>query len=192
MMEEVLNAPSGFLIARRGIFTPAELNAIEALGDSLAPRKAELAGRNDNTDHLRITRVAWMERNAQTRWLFERVEQTVLDLNARFYKYDLYGLVEDLQYTVYYGDEGGHYSWHVDTGPTNLQPRKISLTLQLSEPSGYDGGELILQAGEGPSQAQKMRGTLVTFPSYVMHRVTPVTAGIRKSLVAWVAGPKFR
>ena len=192
MMEEVLNAPSGFLIARRGIFTPAELNAIETLGDSLAPRKAELAGRNDNTDHIRITRVAWMERNAQTQWLFERVEQTVLDLNARFYKYDLYGLVEDLQYTVYHGDEGGHYSWHVDTGPTNLQPRKISLTLQLSEPSGYEGGELILQAGEGPSQAQKMRGTLVAFPSYVMHRVTPVTAGIRKSLVAWVAGPKFR
>ena len=192
MMEEVLNAPSGFLIARRGIFTPAELNAIEALGDSLAPRKAELAGRNDNTDHIRITRVAWMERNVRTQWLFERVEQTVLDLNARFYKYDLYGLVEDLQYTVYHGDEGGHYSWHVDIGPTNLQPRKISLTLQLSEPSGYEGGELILQAGEGPSQAQKMRGTLVAFPSYVMHRVTPVTAGIRKSLVAWVAGPKFR
>lgn len=191
MREDVRDAPAGFLVAMPDVFTPAELDAIEALGDSLAPTKAEIAGRKDNIDHIRITRVAWIERSAETKWLFARVEQTVLDLNARYYKYDLYGLVENFQYTVYQGDEGGHYGWHVDTGKT-VEPRKISLTLQLSDPSAYEGGELILEAGEGPSQAQKRRGTLVAFPSYMMHRVTPVTAGIRKSLVAWVAGPKFR
>ena len=50
----------------------------------------------------------------------------------------------------------------------------------------------MLEAGSGPYRAHKARGTLVAFPSYVMHRVTPVTSGTRKSLVAWVAGPKFR
>ncbi len=191
MMEDVRDAPAGFLVAMQELFTPAELDAIEAYGDGLAPMKAEIAGRKDNTDHIRITRVAWMARGPDTEWLYARLERAVLDINARYYKYDLYGLVESFQYTVYHGAEGGHYSWHVDTGKT-VEPRKISLTLQLSDPSIYEGGELILQAGEGPSQAQKARGTLVAFPSYVMHRVTPVTAGIRKSLVIWVAGPAFR
>jgi PKHD-type hydroxylase len=188
---QVRDAPAGLLVGWLDAFTPAELNAIEALGDSLTPMKAEIAGRSENTDHLRITRVAWIERGPQTEWLFSRVEQAVLELNSRYYKYELYGLIESFQYTVYEAAEGGHYDWHCDTGKTT-EPRKISLTLQLSEPSTYEGGDLILEAGEGPFRTLKTRGTLVAFPSYVMHRVTPVTAGTRKSLVVWVSGPEFR
>src|SRR3569833_3031367 len=91
MSQDVRDAPAGALVARHGIFTPAELDAIEQLGESLTPMKAEIAGRKDNTDYLRITRVAWIERAPQTAWLYERIEQTVLDLNSQFYKFDLYG-----------------------------------------------------------------------------------------------------
>lgn len=191
MSEDVRDAPAGVLVARHGLFTPAELDAIEQIGESLTPMKAEIAGRKDNTDYLRITRVSWIARGPETAWLYERIEQAVMDLNNTFYKFDLYGLVESFQYTVYEGDAGGHYDWHCDTGKT-IEPRKISLTLQLSEPSAYEGGELLLEAGEGQFRAHKARGTLVAFPSYIMHRVTPVTAGVRKSLVVWVAGPPFR
>lgn len=173
-------------------FTPREIDAIIAYGDKLQPMKAVLAGRSDNTDHLRITRVAWMVRKPEIQWLHARLEEMVLQINARFYRYDLFGLNEPFQYTVYEGAEGGYYGWHVDVGEKNYEPRKISISLQLSDPSGYEGGDLVLQAGAGEFSAEKARGTLIAFPSFVPHRVTPVTSGTRKSLVVWVAGPEFR
>lgn len=185
----IREAPAGLLLALQGVFTPAELDAIEAYGDSLAPAEARIGGRENDTDHIRVTRVAWFDRGPQIAWLHDRIEQAVLDMNSRFYKYDLYGLKENFQYTVYQSAEGGHYDWHVDTGTGE---RKLSLTLQLSDPSSYQGGDLVLDAGEGDFIVNRTRGALVFFPSYVRHRVTPVTLGTRKSLVAWVAGPPYR
>lgn len=184
--------PAGYLVGWPDFFTRAELDRIEAYGDSLSPMKAELAGRKDNIDYLRITRVAWMDRCPQIEWLYAKIERAVLELNTQLYNYDLYGLIENFQYTVYESAEGGHYDWHCDTGET-VEPRKISMTLQLTEPSAYEGGDLLLQGGSGgPVKAYKARGSLVAFPSYMLHRVTPVTAGTRKSMVVWVAGPPFR
>ena len=183
--EEVRAAPAGVLVTLQGLFTPAELDAIEAHGESLTPEKAD-----SPADQARITRVAWMKRGPEAEWLHGRIEKTVLEMNSRLYKYDLYGLKESFQYSVYESAEGGHYHWHVDTSQT--VERKLSLTLQLSEPWSYEGGDLILQAGEGTFTANRTRGALVFFPSYMLHRVTPVTSGIRKSLVVWVAGPPYR
>jgi PKHD-type hydroxylase len=192
---DVKSAPVGVggpLVVWKAALTPKEVDAIIAYGDGLKPMKAELAGRKDNIDHLRLTRVAWMLRNPEIAWLHARLEEMVLQINAQFYRYDLYGLNEPFQYTVYEGAEGGYYGWHVDMGEKNYEPRKISLSLQLSEPCGYQGGDLELEVGDGPYKAEKARGTLIAFPSYVLHRVSPVTSGIRKSLVIWVAGPEFR
>jgi PKHD-type hydroxylase len=156
------------------------------------PMRAEIAGRADNTEKLRITRVAWMERNPETAWLYARLEELVLTLNKEFYSFDLFGLVEAFQYTVYDDQEGGHYGWHVDLGGNDVEPRKISLSLQLTDPSHYKGCDLVLEAGNGSYVAERARGTLIAFPSYVLHRVTPIESGIRKSLVIWVSGPVFR
>jgi PKHD-type hydroxylase len=181
------------VVVWKDVFTPDEVDAIIAYGDQLQPMKAEIAGRNDNTDHLRITRVAWIEhQRPEIRWLHTRLSEMVLQINAQFYRYDLYGLNEAFQYTVYEGAEGGYYGWHVDMGEKRYEPRKISLSLQLSDPSGYEGGDLMLEAGDSSYQAEKARGTLIAFPSFVLHRVVPVTSGVRKSLVIWVAGPEFR
>jgi len=182
----------GPLVIWKDLFTAQELDAIEACGDGLIPMQAEIAGRKQNADHMRITKVAWMERNPQTAWLYARLEEAVLQLNAEFYKFDLFGLNESFQYTVYDGVDGGHYNWHVDIGATDYEPRKISLSLQLTDPSCYRGCNLVLEAGDGPYVAEKARGTLIAFPSYVLHRVTPIESGIRKSLVIWVSGPEFR
>lgn len=183
---------AGPLVIWKDLFTPRELDAIEACGDGLMPIRAEIAGGRKNADHMRITRVAWMERNPETAWLYARLEEAVLHLNAEFYKFDLFGLAESFQYTVYDGVEGSHYNWHVDLGGEDVEPRKISLSLQLTDPSRYEGCNLVLEAGDGAYLAEKARGTLIAFPSYVLHRVTPIESGIRKSLVIWVAGPEFR
>jgi PKHD-type hydroxylase len=70
--------------------------------------------------------------------------------------------------------------------------RKLSLSVQLSEPEDYEGGSLLLYNGEEPMTLPKTRGTGLFFPSYSLHEVTPVTKGIRYSLVAWFLGPRFK
>jgi PKHD-type hydroxylase len=70
--------------------------------------------------------------------------------------------------------------------------RKVSIVLQLSKPEDYDGGLLQLNGGNGIIDAPKEYNTLVIFPSFMLHRVTPVITGTRKSLVTWLAGPNLR
>jgi PKHD-type hydroxylase len=184
----------GALAAWEGVFNAAELDAIEKHGDALAHQKAELSG-NAATDAIRVTRVAWFRRDAKTESIYARMEEAVLMLNGRFFHYELSGLV-DFQYAIYDGREGGHFDWHKDYGRAHgaesQEPRKLTLSLQLSDGADYDGCELQARSGNETHTAPKTRGTLVAFPAYVLHRVTPITRGVRKSLVIWAAGPEFR
>ncbi len=111
-------------------------------------------------------------------------------INQQAYGFDLEAL-EPLQYTVYLAGEGSHYGWHVDHGRTPRR-RKLSLVLQLSHPEDYEGCELQIYASTQVDTAPRTRGTLIAFPSYTLHRVTPITAGMRRSLVMWCSGPRFR
>jgi len=180
------------MVAWEGVFSAAELDAIEKHGDALTHQKAELSG-GGPADAIRVTRVAWFRRDAQTEAIYRRMEEAVLMLNGRFFRYDLSGLV-DFQYAIYDGSEGGHFDWHKDYGRAygaeSQEPRKLTLSLQLSQ--DYDGCELQARSGNAIDIAPKTRGTLVAFPAYVLHRVTPITRGVRKSLVVWAAGPEFR
>jgi PKHD-type hydroxylase len=112
-------------------------------------------------------------------------------LNDKVWQFDLRGFSEDFQYTVYHGSEGGHYDWHVDLGDL-AKLRKLSLSLQLTDASAYEGCELQIHDGRRVETAPRERGTVIVFPSYVLHRVTPITRGIRKAVVVWTTGPKFR
>ena len=185
-------APAGECVLWEDAFSAAELTAIEKYGDSLARQKADLSGRRAGYDDIRITDVAWIERAPQIAWLYQRLEDIVLRLNAEFFRYELFGLAENLQYTVYHGAEGGHFDWHKDHGNVQEEPRKISLSLQLSQGDAYEGCDLQLQSAGHIQTAPRTRGTLIAFPSYVLHRVTPIRTGARKSLVMWAAGPEFR
>jgi PKHD-type hydroxylase len=71
-------------------------------------------------------------------------------------------------------------------------PRKLSLILQLSDATEYEGGELQLKDSSDHTAVERKKGHLIAFPSYLLHRVTPVTKGIRRSLVVWISGPAFR
>ena len=194
---EVIASPPvliGGLVAWDGVFTTAELDAIERHGDTQALQKAGLSNAHSAYDGVRVTQVAWFGRNTQTEIFYRRMEDVTLRLNQRFFHYDLSGLV-DFQYAIYRGSEGGHFDWHKDYGRepgTDLEPRKLTISIQLSEASAYEGCELQVRAGNEVSVAPKKRGTIVAFPAYALHCVTPITAGVRKSLVLWAAGPEFR
>jgi len=183
----------GPLIAWEGVLSPAEVDRITVIGDGLARERAQLVLAEDPFGKKRITDVSWLERGGETHWLYARLEQIVQQLNSQYYKYEIYKeLREPLQYTVYDSSRGGHYNWHVDHGAGGPDARKLSISVQLSDPSTYQGCDLELNFGDDNVPAPRAQGTLVAFSSYVLHRVTPITAGVRKSLVAWVSGPEFK
>lgn len=186
---------SGALVSWQGLFSEAELDAITRYGDGLALEKAELSVGGANYDNIRKTLVAWVGRNPETEFFHRRLEEAVLALNARFFRFDLSGLA-DFQYALYGGAEGGHFDWHKDYGrdPADpyREPRKLTLSLQLSDAADYDGCELQVRGGNQIDVAPKARGTLVAFPANVLHQVTPITRGVRRSLVIWAVGPEFR
>jgi PKHD-type hydroxylase len=191
-----VNSPYQSFVVWENAFTPAELDAIEGVGDSLKLEKAGV-GYEDKSgsadDPIRATDIAWMARGAQSGWIYDRLQRIALALNEQIYQYDLVGFSDPFQYTVYRGAEGGHFGWHVDQEEKPL-PRKLSFSLQLSHGNAYEGCDLELFGGSArePLLAPRDRGLLIAFPSSVMHRVTPIRSGTRKALVFWTAGPKFR
>jgi len=127
--------------------------------------------------------------------IYKMIWNYVYEVNKHMFNYDIKD-VESIQYTKYIGDaeNGGHYSWHADWFVSNpgFYDRKISFILQLSNSKEYEGGDILFEGIEFDKKAIRKRGTIIIFPSFVKHCVTPVTSGIRKSLVSWIEGPKFK
>lgn len=117
-------------------------------------------------------------------------------LNDDFYGFDLRHNAVEIQYAEYEASEGGHFDWHHDVIPDNSRSdRKISATIQLStQGEDYEGGEFEFanwHGGELPEYTRK-RGSMIVFPSFLYHRVKPVTEGKRRALVLWFHGPTWR
>jgi PKHD-type hydroxylase len=176
-----------------------ELNLLSSYLGSLKTEEAMIYGSDGSSiikQEFRRTQVAFFSHNEQTSFLYSKLVKAISEINAAHYQFDLYGITEDLQYTVYRADHGGHYDWHIDmiVNGTTL-PRKLSVVYQFSNPGEYEGGELhINYSGDqnDPVKVPKMQNFLVVFPSYMPHKVTPVTDGIRKTIVIWINGSKFK
>ena len=113
-------------------------------------------------------------------------------LNGKYWQYDLADVFE-FQLIKY--DIGGNYNWDCDYG-TAEEPgliRKLSMSIQLTPPEEYDGGELqVVNYGNTTINIPNNEGTVVVFDSKLPHKVCPVTSGQRISLVGWANGPRFR
>lgn len=152
-----------------------------------------------------------------THWVSGFVWHYIQRANRENFLYDLTNIDgESLQYTVY--GPGEYYGWHNDQGISSYykpvsqgnrghgqelfqdfvnqnceQVRKLSFSLLLSDPDTYEGGNLQLLDESGKSYyAPRQRGTIILFDSRTQHRVQKVKSGVRKSLVGWVCGPRFR
>jgi PKHD-type hydroxylase len=168
-----------------GIFTPEECAQIIAIGNTKL-EEAKIAGENNG---VRESQIAWLY-PSDIEFAFRKVTDGVLNLNSQFFNFDLFGLAEGFQFTRYDAPTG-HYGMHIDKA-LNGTVRKLSLTIQLSSPEDYEGGELALYFDKEADVMPKELGKMIVFPSYVLHEVRPVTKGIRYSLVAWVTGKPFK
>jgi PKHD-type hydroxylase len=194
MPDQDLHAYTSTFAVWENAFSASELDAIEALGDRLTADTATLVAADPGgivQEKIRVTETAWLAPGPETKWIYDRVQGVVRNLNERVYQFDLRGFSENFQYTIYHGVQGGHYDWHVDQGPLKMQ-RKLSISVQLSDPVRYEGCDLQFHANNRIETAPRDRGAVIAFPSYVLHRVTPCTGGTRKAVVAWTTGPKFK
>ena len=119
------------------------------------------------------------------------------EANRNAFGFDL-KMFTEIQFTEYSEKDLGTYDWHHDTAwvSPKLFRRKLSLVIQLTDPDEYEGGRFEISKDdctECPDPEKlKPKGTVIIFPSFLRHRVTPVTKGTRNSLVSWMEGPYFR
>jgi PKHD-type hydroxylase len=175
------------------IFDEDEINSIIKIGKSLNIERALTGGTNEETTlDYRRSFVSWIPMNDANSWIYQRLTKEINEINSSFFKFDL-TKIEKLQFTHYDANEQGFYDKHVDPMGWNLpHNRKLSVVIQLSDPSEYEGGELIFYNSRNGSVVEKRKGMTVFFPSYTLHECTPVTKGNRYALVAWVHGPTFK
>jgi len=175
-------------------FSKEELEKIEEDVANLPFQQASTVSGNDKK--VRSSKVKWVPQNTEWYWLYDKLSEYAIEANFALWNFDLSLIPEQIQYTEYYASEQGHYDWHADIGPGLLSKRKVSITVQLSEPDEYEGGDLELFRGgsmDGPFvKAERRAGCVFIFPSFMMHRVAPVTKGVRKSFVIWLGGQHYR
>jgi len=125
--------------------------------------------------------------------LFSKLTEVLVDANQSFFGYDISD-IEAAQFSTYSSEYEGFYTKHIDTlmNSSATGVRKLSFSVQLSSPDSYKGGDLLLYTDATPAVAPKEIGSVIIFPSFTLHEVTPVTEGIRYSLVGWVTGPAWK
>jgi PKHD-type hydroxylase len=167
-------------------FTVDECERIIELGNA-QPNMGGMV-EDHRREEYRAGKVAWIGPQAGTAWLYHKLAVLFSEVNA-YFNFELLGLLDPLQFTVY--GSGHHFDWHIDVGGGAASLRKLSMTVQLTDGARYEGGDLQFHDDTGRPQRRGI-GTATVFPSFIAHRVTPVTAGVRHSLVAWACGPSFR
>lgn len=152
----------------------------------------------------RKSKVVWMD----DKWLYKEIHPWIRAANqAANWNFD-WDFSEPCQFTKYSKTE--HYDWHTDSGqkpyntPNNLfmhnKVRKLSVTVSLADGDSYEGGDFefdFRNRTDSKSNTRKLKearkkGSIIVFPSFVWHRVSPVTSGTRYSLVMWSLGAPFK
>ena len=180
-------------------------NKIIRHGISLQPKTAVIR-ESDVDEKLRKSNVSWFHTERWIgKWIIDGAKQV-----CRQVGWDI-TWPESIQFTVYNAPDG-HYSWHQDcygldnseyanSENMNSRQRKVSIVSNITDPSEYEGGELeIIDPTVSPDapmedkivKVSKERGQVCVFPSFLYHRVTPITKGTRYSLVCWLRGPEYK
>lgn len=174
-----------------GVFSPAECDRLVALARGAPAAAARLVG-NRGSD-MRRADLVWIDDLPGCDWVMERLMAAVAAANREVFAFDIEGFDESAQIARYGAERQGHFDWHSDIGEGRLAARrKLTIVAQLSPGDAYEGGALEIRPSAQTVVADRRQGNVTLFPSYLLHRVTPVTAGERFSLTLWSHGPAFR
>ena len=181
------------------VLTPQQCDDLICIGQDAPKINATIRGKGKNKKidySYRKSIISWIP-FAKALPIYQVIRQWMEVTNNNYFGFDTVQLSEQGQYAEY--SKGGFYNWHMDSN-TEMEAmptvRKISMTLLLSDPKDFEGGELELFCGDTlDSEKNKFKlkqGYAVFFASFLLHRVTPVTKGNRKSLVMWFGGSPLR
>ena len=179
----------------QNIFDNDMIDSIIETGDKLEIGDAYVGGDIQKggviDESIRKTKISWINGTAENAWLFRKLTDVIQAANNQWFGFDL-TTIEALQYSVYH--KTGFYDAHVDHHfqGAGQYPRKLSFTMQLTDPSEYEGGDTRLITAKDPFTIPKEKGTITFFPSYTLHDVTAITKGTRKALVGWILGPRWK
>ncbi len=173
-----------------GLFLPHEIDNILNFWQEDKTIKATVSGEEIYNNKLRNSSVMFIENTPENNWIYDKMASLTINCNNERYWFDLLGFHQELQLTRY--SEGDFFDWHLDFGAGEISARKLSITIQLSDEDEYEGGDLQFMINNKIVDAPRKKGTIVIFPSFIMHRVTPITKGTRQSIVGWVSGPPYR
>lgn len=136
--------------------------------------------------------IAYITPKPESKWLYDLLFPLALEANEKLFHFDIDVVTDPIHYVIY-PEDGGHLDWHMDTGAYAVNKRKIAMTVQLSDPSEYEGGEFeIWFGGQQSVVVPREKGDVICFPAFCMHRVRPIKRGRRKCLVFWTGGRPFR
>ena len=147
-------------------------------------------GYDNSVGENRLSNISWLPPDEELDFLYRRLTDHILSLNEKYFKFNLSGFSDKLQFTNYKAPSG-KYDAHVDRifdGPV----RKLSVVILLSDVNDFEGGEFELITSDVPTELDMQKGKLFLFPSFILHRVKPITKGERNSLVGWVSGSNFK
>ena len=177
------------------IFTPEQCQDIINMGHQQKTEEARVGHRKQKggtyDTKMRITTISWIPFSTMPE-MYRTIERTMLQVNGNHFGYEGMRITEPAQFTEY--PKGGFYDWHMDAEANcQFEPpvRKISMTILLSPPTEFEGGELEFMA-KGNKPPQLIQGQAIFFCSLIRHQVSKVKKGIRRSLVMWFGGPPFK
>ena len=179
----------------RPLFTPEQCQDIINMGHQQKAEKAKV-GQKDKAEggydtKKRITTISWIPFSKMPD-MYKIIERTMKQVNGNHFGYEGMTITEPAQFTEY--PKGGFYDWHMDAEVhCQFEPpvRKISMTILLSPPTEFEGGDLEFMT-EGNKPPNLIQGQAVFFCSLLRHRVSKVKKGMRRSLVMWFGGPPFK
>jgi PKHD-type hydroxylase len=172
----------------KNVFTDQEIDNIINISQKNNVEDGTVSNILDNS--YRSSKIKWLPLNEETDFIYTKIFDLIKNANENMWNFNISFFKEDIQLSEYSDEYEGHYDWHTDFGK-NASTRKLSISIQLSDPQEYEGGELNFQVHRNILKAPNEKGTAIIFPSYLLHRITKVTKGTRRSLVCWIHGPPF-
>lgn len=181
-------------VVYHNVFSKEDCEKIIDYGNSKEKNVATLIDATQNSyieKDVRNSNVVWMDLiDEEIKFCFQRISEVVNDANNNFFKFDILGFVERFQFAEYTSPHG-NFNWHIDKVYKN-KIRKLTAVVMLSDTSSFEGGILELKFNNEETNPNIKQGDIIIFPSYVLHRVTPVTFGTRYTMVGWVTGAQFK
>ena len=172
-------------VSYNNVFTKEECNEIINYSNNYI---------ENHTSNIEINmKMCYLLPDKKNNFIYDRIRKLVIETNMNIWNYNLYDFGEPIKFLEYNEKYNSQLKVHNDIGTVRGWEsfRKLTIIVQLTDENTYEDCNLMIQNCDKLVTTNKNQGSIIIFPSFMMHQVTPITKGIRNSLVLWAYGPPF-